>query len=126
MLEGDFFHIRALQTVDNAVKATLELNGAHAILKGHFPGQPVVPGACMMQMVKEITERVLGRETRLLKADQVKFLAILTPADSHPLLMELQLTPGDNGETAVSAQLLHHSTCCFKFKGLFAASLSVL
>ena len=122
MLEGDFFHIRMLQTSDNTVTATLELNAAHAIFEGHFPGQPVVPGVCMMQMVKEVTERVLGRETRLVIADQLKFLALLVPADNSTLLMKLILTPRDEGETKVEAQLLRHSTCCFKFKGLFAAS----
>jgi len=120
MLEGAFFYIRMLDTADNTVRATLELNAAHAIFRGHFPGQPVVPGVCMMQMTKEIIERVLGRETRLVMAAQLKFLAVLTPGDSHPLLMELTLMPRDKGETGVEAQLLHGSICCFKFKGTFA------
>jgi 3-hydroxyacyl-[acyl-carrier-protein] dehydratase len=118
MLQGDFFHITELETAGNAVKAMLRLNTAHPIFEGHFPGQPVVPGVCMMQMAKEIAEQVLGKETRLIKADQLKFLALLIPAESKTLQMDIKLTPRENGETGVDAQLLNNSSLCFKFKGL--------
>ena len=74
----------------------------------------------MMQMVKEITEAVLEKETRLVKADQLKFLALLIPAESLQLRMELKLSTRGNGETGVDAQLLNESTLFFKFKGSFA------
>ena len=120
MLQGDFFHITTLQTVDNTVKVLLEINPAHAIFEGHFPGQPVVPGVCLMQMVKEIAEKVLGKETRLVKADQVKFLALLIPAENQPLQMELNFRARENRETGVDARLVNETTVFFKFKGLFA------
>jgi 3-hydroxyacyl-[acyl-carrier-protein] dehydratase len=127
MLQGDFFHIKTLQTVGNTVKVLLEINPAHAIFEGHFPGQPVVPGVCLMQMVKEIAEKVLGKETRLVKADQVKFLAPLVPAENQPLQMELKFRARENPtsinsecETEVDAQLVNETTVFFKFKGLFA------
>ncbi|HEX9512901.1 MAG TPA: hypothetical protein VF939_20565 [Puia sp.] len=120
MLQGDFFHITTLETADNTVRAMLEIDPAHPLFMGHFPGQPVVPGVCMMQMVKEITEGVLGKETRLVKADQLKFLALLIPAESRQLRMDLKLITRENGETGVDAQLLNESTLFFKFKGHFA------
>ena len=127
MLQGDFFHITTLQTTDNVTKVLLEINPAHAIFEGHFPGQPVVPGVCLMQMVKEIAERVLGKETRLVKADQIKFLALLIPAENQPLQMELKFRAREDPtsinsewETEVDAQLLNETTLFFKFKGLFA------
>lgn len=119
MLQGDFFYITTLQTEDNIVKALLELNAKHLIFTGHFPGQPVVPGACMMQMVKEIAERVTGKEMRLVKADNMKFLAVIIPAENKMIQMELKLSARENGETGVDAQLLNNTTLFFKFKGLF-------
>ncbi|HXO77616.1 MAG TPA: hypothetical protein VN824_20325, partial [Puia sp.] len=120
MLEDDFFHITTLQTAGDTVKVLLKINPAHAIFEGHFPGQPVVPGVCLMQMVKEITEKVLGKETRLVKADQIKFLAVLIPAENQPLQMELKFRARENSETGVDAQLANETTVFFKFKGLFA------
>lgn len=127
MLQGDFFHITTLQTAGDTVKVLLEINPAHAIFEGHFPGQPVVPGVCLMQMVKEITEKVLGKETRLVKAGQIKFLALLIPAENQPLQMELKFRVREDPtsinskwETEVDAQLVNETTVFFKFKGLFA------
>lgn len=120
MLQGNFFHIKTLEKADPAVKVMLELNPGHSIFAGHFPGQPVVPGVCMMQMVKEITEEVLGKMTRLVKADQLKFLALVIPVADKPLRMDLKLTLRENGETAVDAQLQDETTLFFKFKGAFA------
>jgi 3-hydroxyacyl-[acyl-carrier-protein] dehydratase len=127
MLQGDFFHITTFQTAGNTAKVLLEIDPAHAIFEGHFPGQPVVPGVCMMQMVKEIAEKVLGKETRLVKADQIKFLAVLIPAENQPLQMELKFRVLENPtsinserETEVEARLLNETTVFFKFKGLFA------
>ncbi|HWK03009.1 MAG TPA: hypothetical protein VNS58_05235 [Puia sp.] len=120
MLQGDFFHITTSETAGNTISAMLEINPAHPVFGGHFPGQPVVPGVCMMQMVKEITEGALGRETRLVRADQLKFLALLIPAETRQLRMDLKLNTRENGETGVDAQLLNEATLFFKFKGSFA------
>lgn len=122
MLQNDFFHITDLQSADNTITATVEIDPAHSIFEGHFPGQPVVPGVCMMQMVKEITEQHLGKATNLLKADQIKFLTVLIPGESGPLRMDLKYNTREDGATGIDAQLLNDITVFFKFKGLFVIS----
>lgn len=82
MLLNDFYTIEALDRVE-AAHAVLRLNAAHPIFAGHFPGQPVVPGACQLQIIQEVLSHVLGNEYRLLKGDQVKFLMPIDPR-RHP------------------------------------------
>ena len=31
------------------------------IFAGHFPGQPIVPGACLVQIAEDLTSQQLGR-----------------------------------------------------------------
>ena len=85
MLSGDFFIIKTLQTEDNAASALLEFNTGHPIFKGHFPGQPVVPGACLLQIVKEVMQTITGMELQLKKAHQIKFLSIIDPVKNNIL-----------------------------------------
>jgi len=40
---------------------------------GHFPGEPVFPGAAQLQFVGEVLERALGRPVRLTRIKRVKF-----------------------------------------------------
>jgi 3-hydroxymyristoyl/3-hydroxydecanoyl-(acyl carrier protein) dehydratase len=77
MLQGDFFNIQNLETAGFDIKADLVINAAHKIFEGHFPGHPVVPGVCMMQMVKEIMEQVFKKKTNLVSAVDMKFLNII-------------------------------------------------
>jgi 3-hydroxyacyl-[acyl-carrier-protein] dehydratase len=65
ILLGDFFEIVSLETEEGNINALIEINAEHNIFEGHFPGQPVVPGVCQMQMIKEILEQVLEKEIQI-------------------------------------------------------------
>ena len=56
LLINDFFYLRSSTHSNEIINAQLQLNPAHRVFEGHFPGQPVVPGVCMVQMIKEILE----------------------------------------------------------------------
>ncbi len=119
MLHGDFFNISNINIRGFTVNATLQINAGHAIFGGHFPGQPVVPGVCMMQMIKEITEQVLEKKTNLVKATEMKFLTIINPQENKNIRASLQYAlPGD-GTIPVSATLFNEGVTYFKFKGIF-------
>jgi 3-hydroxyacyl-[acyl-carrier-protein] dehydratase len=119
MLKDDFFTITAMIQEDNSCKAMLELNARHEIFGGHFPGHPVVPGACMMQMIKEMSEMVIRGKLQLIKADHLKFLAPVDPNESRVLEMLLSYNIKEDDTITVSANLLKNGRICFKFSGLF-------
>lgn len=121
MLQNDFFSFTAPLIEDNAVKTTLELNAAHKIFEGHFPQHPVVPGVCMMQMVKEVVESVIGKETNLSKADNIKFLTMIDPRENKLLQLDYKFTIPEEGKISIDAQLLNSTTVFFKFKGIFSS-----
>ena len=79
MLKDSLYKIITLNQVDGTIEAVLEIDKANKIFEGHFPGQPILPGACMLQMVKEILEFALNLNIRLKKAGQMKFIAMIDP-----------------------------------------------
>jgi len=119
MLKDDFFTISSIQKENNSFKIMLELNAMHKIFEGHFPGQPVVPGACMLQIVKEVTENILSKKMRLAKADNIKFLLLINPNEHRTLQMDLTFNISGDGIANVSANLSNGSSACFKFSGSF-------
>jgi 3-hydroxyacyl-[acyl-carrier-protein] dehydratase len=119
MLKDDFFAISSIQKENNSYKIMLELNAMHRIFEGHFPGQPVVPGACMLQMVKEVTENILNKKVQLTKADNLKFLELINPNEHRTLQMSLAFNISEDGIVNVSANLSNGSSVCFKFSGSF-------
>lgn len=119
MLQGDFFTISNIETAGSEVKAELIINAGHKIFDGHFPGQPVVPGVCMMQMVKEIIEQVTEKKMNLIKSPEMKFLAIIDPCKNNTISTTLKYTIGEQEDIVVSATFFKDALTHFKFKGLF-------
>ncbi len=98
---------------------TLELNPAHPVYEGHFPGNPVVPGVCQVQMISELLSVIKGSVLRLVNADNVKFLSLMVPDKNRLIDAELLLKTSENGEISANATLREGEMVFIKFKGLF-------
>lgn len=79
MLLNDFYTITDMQQGEGTFSCLALFNKAHDIFKGHFPAQPVVPGVCMMAMVKELLQQQVGTNLLLRHAGNVKFMQLITP-----------------------------------------------
>ena len=121
MLQGNFFTITDIKVEGESIKSVLEINAAHEIFNGHFPGTPVVPGVCMMQMVKEVLENVIGKETKLVRADHMKFLTVINPNENKMIQLDAKYTIAEDKKISMVASLFNNATIYFKFKGLLIA-----
>jgi len=119
MLKDNLFKIINLKHGENTIHASLELNKDNEILKGHFPGQPVLPGACMVQILKEVLEEAIESDIRLKKADNIKFLNLIVPDDNNVLQLDLSYSFTGDKVIYVMASLTANAYICFKFKGAF-------
>ncbi|MDR6515221.1 3-hydroxyacyl-ACP dehydratase [Chryseobacterium camelliae] len=89
----NFYTIQSIDRTENGnFTARIILNKDHDIFKGHFPGNPVTPGVCMMQIVKELTEECTGTQLFLKSASNVKFMAIINPFETPELTLQLDVT----------------------------------
>lgn len=118
MLQHHLFTFAGLQAEGGTIKTDIKLNPLHPIFKGHFPDNPILPGVCMMQMVKEVAEAYTSKKIRLLLAQDLKFLSVIHPAENTMIRMELKINVEDE-RIRIVAQLLDNATVFFKFKGTF-------
>lgn len=92
MLIKDFYKVLSLNQEGDQVQVQIFVNKDHAIFKGHFPGNPVMPGVCIMQIIKELTEQVVDNDLFMFKANNIKFKSIINP-ELHPTLdLQLKIT----------------------------------
>lgn len=122
ILLNDFFTIDEKTVSDTEIKAQLHINAGHRIFEGHFPNQPVVPGVCMMQMIKEILEHILVKETNLVQATDMKFLAIINPQEKNLIQASIKYVASESGKISIQATLYKDELVHFKFKGQLQAS----
>lgn len=119
MLANDFYSIINANKDAGQYSALLRLNADHAILKGHFPGNPIVPGVCMVQILKELAEGSIGKSLQLDNAPMIKFLALLQPTQHPEILASVQYNEQPDGLWQVSGQLTSSELTFIKFKGVF-------
>lgn len=123
MLNPSFYHITSQQTADNGdLLFDLKLNAEHEVFKGHFPGQPVVPGVFTTQIIQELAESHTGKKFRLVKARKIKFLMMIDPRVSTEVSVKLSVKP-DGDEYTADATAFFMNQPCLKINARYAAEL---
>lgn len=117
-VNNDLFRTEIIAHADGVIKATIYINAGSEILKGHFPGQAVVPGACMLQCTKEVLESALNCCIRLKKADQLKFMTMIDPQNTASVKLEINYLLVE-GMISATARLSNTELVYFKFQGSF-------
>ena len=119
MLKDGLFKFLSVNHTDGLVIAAVEINAGHEIFNGHFPGQPVLPGASMVQLVKDVLESALKTPVRLQIANNLKFLSLINPQENKHLQLTLNYTVDDTLLKVTGDLISEDDTVCFKFQGLF-------
>lgn len=115
MLMNDFYTIEYLQREPNSFSCKVAFNTHHDIFKESH-AQPVVPGVCMMEMVKELLEQQTDKLLWLRDAFLVKFLQLITP-DVQPVI-NVSWVPINQGYT-VNASFENDKASLFRLSGNF-------
>lgn len=78
----DLYETVGKKTENGTTSFSIKLNPASRIYAAHFPGTPITPGACIIQIALELTTELPGKELEITEIKNVKFLNILSPIDN--------------------------------------------
>ena len=119
MLKNKLYTILALTTDEKREKisALISLNKDHAIFGGHFPGNPILPGVCTVQIVKELLETSFGSELMLRKASNIKYLGFVSPTASPEVQFNLLIRDHTAGVLTCSANVTAGGNAVCSFRG---------
>ena len=87
MLRGILYEII---TVD-AGGATVRLLPDSPVYQGHFPGYPITPGVCLVEIAVELMGEMAGqgKDVRFVGAKNIKFTSPVIPDGKTPLRFNL-------------------------------------
>jgi len=120
MLLQDFYTIEQLDTIsEEKYVAIVNLNKDHDIFKGHFPGNPVTPGVCMMQIIKELSEEILKESLFMTSSSNVKFMALINPDVNSKLKLELEISGDITTEIRVKNVTYFDDTVALKLTNTY-------
>ena len=103
MLQNSFYKIVNMDSGQQDCTATICLNREHEIYKAHFPGQPVTPGVCQIQIVTEILALQLNEDVYLSDIKNVKYMAVISPEEVSELTVDIKLKAREQDSCKVNA-----------------------
>lgn len=118
MLNDNLYKLVAFSNENGSAEAAITIDASHKIFEGHFPGQPVLPGVCMMQIIKELTEKAIAKELFMHQVDSCKFLSMVDPTRTSHLKVIIEYATAEN-ETVVQAVLKSDEAVYLKMKAAF-------
>lgn len=128
-LLNDYYRIERWAVENDDTLFDITLLPEYRAYTGHFPDNPVSPGVCNIQMIKECAESVTNMRLFLNRIAKCRFSAVLTPQTASNLRLRLQLTEADTiskvyqsgtGQTYHAVALLFDDTTTYiDFKGDF-------
>jgi 3-hydroxyacyl-[acyl-carrier-protein] dehydratase len=78
-LMNDLYKVEQVSGTEAEFEYLISLNREHFIYRAHFPGNPITPGVCIIQLCKELMELRTGKSLFLKKVLNAKFLSVVNP-----------------------------------------------
>lgn len=121
LLENRYFEITDARTIlrKEAVFRVRLLPDCD-VYRGHFPGRPVCPGVCNIEMIKECAMLLSGRELSIGTIRQCRFTAVASPSISPELDVAVSLLPAGD-DYVVSARISDKERTYVEYKGNMTA-----
>ncbi len=85
--------IKDLNKQDNVITASVVFPPEFTVFEGHFPDKPILPGICMVQLVKVIVELSGKNKFEISEIKLAKFYAPVNPNDKLSVECNLSLMP---------------------------------
>lgn len=89
-LLNSLFTVLSHTAAENRHDFRIKLDAEHFIYKAHFPGEPITPGVCIMQIALELMELAVEKPLAVKCVKNVKFLRIITPQEVTEVCYTLQ------------------------------------
>lgn len=109
-LRTNLFTIKQDTSHENQHEFALQLNAEHLIYKAHFPGKPIMPGVCIVQIAKELAEEMVGRQLDVISVKNAKFLAVINPEKNPEVTYVVEVLMVTEDEVVFSALVKNEKT----------------
>lgn len=117
-LEGNYYTLLNVERQDaDAAIYHVALCPESDIYRGHFPGNPVCPGVCNMQMIKECVEKFTGKQLHVTYVKQCRLTAVATPAICQELDVKIGVQSTDDTNYTIMASIYDTQRTYMDYKG---------
>jgi 3-hydroxyacyl-[acyl-carrier-protein] dehydratase len=103
---------------EESVSFEIQINSECEIFDGHFPGQPVLPGVCTLEIIKDCISNIRHNRVMLSGISQCKFTGMVDPRVENILKIDINIKScGKDIPGSVNAAVSASERVILKLKG---------
>ena len=104
-LINSLYKIVSKNVEESFLRYDILLDANHFIYQVHFPGEPITPGVCIIQMAKELLEYHLNQRFNIQTIKNVKFLNVISPLERPQISYVFEKLTVDDTTKTCQAQV---------------------
>ena len=97
-----------VQTAENEYSCTVDFDPGFTGFEGHFEGNPIMPGVCLIELARVHAEQALNRSLRTMEISQCRFRSpvlggmsvncklLVRPLDDRHVRIQSEIRAGEN------------------------------
>lgn len=119
MLLPNFYEItKQTESEENTFNFQIKLDSKHSVYNGHFPEQPILPGVCTVQIIKECAERITNTPLQYSQISTCKFLSSVNPILHNEINLSVSVVNNNDNSFALNANGIYMDNTFIKLKAL--------
>lgn len=118
-LNNTYYHIQSQNLQGGKGLFSITIDPTCDIFLGHFPGNPICPGVCGIEIIRECATLLVGKPLRIASVKSCRFTEVLYPQEERTLTLELSIEPigSDSSRVKVNAGIAEQDKVCITFRG---------
>lgn len=114
MFKDNFYTLlKTTSDSENNFLCKVHLNASHEIFQAHFPGNPITPGVCIVQIAKELAEILNGHSLMIIEIKNLKFLNVIIPHEFSKVDFQLIFSVNEENMTINTKALVFSGEMIF-------------
>lgn len=121
MLKNQLYTISEFLLVDaDKFEIDIHIDPNHSIFEGHFPKQPILPGVCLIEIIRELITEINLQTVQLIQAQNIKFLKVVDPGLDSKLKIKLDHIESGRKRLVNATSFLKDGSANFKLKAEYS------
>ena len=126
ILLNNLYTIIAESHFDISHDYIIHMNAEHFIYKAHFPGEPITPGVCILQIAHELIQNTLNRPLKIMSVKNAKFMNIISPDKNSEVHYTISKITDTFAADDIEARMVKAQVAVYDSMGVVYAKLSLI
>lgn len=119
LLENNYYKINSVDKREECLNAIFHLSILPdcVVYDGHFPGNPVCPGVCNIEMIRECAALLCGHDLRIRTIKQCRLVSVASPLICPEVDITINVSILDKNRFMVVANISDAERTYLDYKG---------